>query len=159
MEYGVGNGKYTITTTADTVDVSIANYDWTSYSVDFDYFTLTSYNPSRTVTFTYHGGGNLQYIPQGTDMTQYYNRPITRFKIGDSSLPSGYQAVQIAFTTGGQSSIDAWGGVNLNFGGTQVTSLPCDVSGSDAFNNWIAFDPSWAQTPNNPFTDLWIEFA
>ena len=104
-------------------------------------------------------GGNLQYIPQGTDMTQYYNRQITRFKIGDSSLPSGYQVVNIAFSTGGQGTIDAWGGVNLNFGGTRVASLPCDVSGFDEFNNWFVYDQNWSYSNNNPFTDLWIEFA
>lgn len=101
-------------------------------------------------------GGGLVYIPQGTDMTQYYYRTITRFKIGDSALPYGYQGLNINF--GGQhGQVSQWV-TNFTFSGNQVTSLPCDVSGSDVLNLWDCTDQNWSTTHNNPFTDLWIEY-
>ena len=157
VDYGVGNGTYTYTSANDSIGVYIEYVP--DYSVDYSYFQLYDYDPSMTVTFTYQGGGggDLQYIPQGTDMTQYYYRTITRFKIGDSALPYGYQVLNINF--GGQhGQVSQWV-TNFTFSGNQVTSLPCDVSGSDVLNLWDCSDQNWSTTHNNPFTDLWIEFA
>lgn len=157
IDCGVGNGTYTYTSANDSIGVDISSVQ--DYSVDYGSFQLYDYDPSITVTFTYQGGGGgFTHIPQGTDMSQYYNQTITRFKIGDSSLPSGYQQVNLAFQTGGSGSISTWSAC-FAFDNTYVTSLPCDVSGSDSLTQWNCFDSSWGMSSNNPFTDLWIEFA
>ena len=146
------------------------------YSIDSNYIYLHIVNSpkdgdSDCITIRINGdkcanvyvnfvdsGGGLVYIPQGTDMTQYYYQPITRFKIGDSSFPSGYQQVNLAFQTGGMGNISIWSAY-FTFDNTYVSSLPCDVSGSDSLRQWDCYDSSWGMSSNNPFTDLWIEFA
>lgn len=157
-EYGessVGNGTYTYSSLSDPILVEVENYSQ-DYTIGIPSITLSSSNPSGTITFSKVGG--LTHIPQGEDMSQYYNQTITRFKIGDSSFPSGYQTVNLNFQTGGYGSIATWG-TNFTFDNTYVSSLPCDVSGSDVITSWTCSDSSWSQTTNNPFTDLWIEFA
>jgi hypothetical protein len=157
IDYNVENGTYTYTTTANTIPVDIdrvANYD-----LDYSHFDLYS-GGSQTVTFTYQGGGGgLVNIPQGTNMEQYYGRTITRFKIDNPSLPSGFQMLNFGFQKGGGSGQIASWGTNFTFDSTLVRSLPCDVSGSDELTSWVCFDSSWAASPINPFTDLWIEWA
>lgn len=155
----VGNGTYTYTTTTDDIVVRLDTSGLSDYTVDHDTFMLYS-GGSQTVTFTYQGGGGgLVNIPQGTNMEQYYGRTITRFKIGDSSLPSGFQMLNFGFQKGGSGGQIASWGTNFTFDSTWVQSLPCDVSGSDELTSWLCFDSSWATSPINPFTDLWIEFA
>ena len=158
-ESGVGNGTYTYSSHSDPILVEVENYSQ-DYTIGSPSITLSSSNPSGSFTFIYQGGGGggFTHIPQGTDMSQYFNQTITRFKIGDSSFPSGYQTVNLNFQTGGYGSIATWG-TNFTFDNTSVYSLPCDVSGSDAITSWTCSDSSWSQTTNNPFTDLWIEFA
>ena len=155
----VGNGTYTYTTTTDDIVVQLDTSGLSDYTVDHAVFWLYS-GGSQTVTFTYQGGGGgLVNIPQGTNMEQYYGRTITRFKIGDPSLPSGFQMLNFGFQKGGSGGqISSWG-TNFTFDSTWVQSLPCDVSGSDELTSWLCFDSSWATSPINPFTDLWIEFA
>lgn len=153
----LGNGTYTITTSEVYVQVIISSVQ--DYSLDYDNFYLDADDHfSKTVTFTHQGGG-LVNIPQGTNMEQYYGRTITRFKIGDSSLPSGFQMLNFGFQKGGSGGHIASWGTNFTFDSTLVQSLPCDVSGSDELTSWLCFDSSWATSPINPFTDLWIEFA
>lgn len=153
-ESGVGNGTYTYSSHSDPILVEVENYSQ-DYQVS-GAIILSPSNPSGTITFSKIGG--LTHIPQGTDMSQYYNQTITRFKIGDSSLPSGYQQVNLAFQTGGSGQIGrSW--ANFFFDNTQVISIPCDVTGSDSLTQWTCFNSSWQSTTENPFTDLWIEFA
>lgn len=153
----LGNGTYTITTSEVYVQVIISSVQ--DYSLDYDNFYLDADDHfSKTVTFTHQGGG-LVNIPQGTNMEQYYGRTITRFKIGDSSLPSGFQMLNFGFQKGGSGGQIASWGTSFTFDSTWVHSLPCDVSGSDELTSWVCFDSSWATSPINPFTDLWIEFA
>ena len=154
IEFSVGNGIYTYSSQNDFMLVEVLNYSQ-DYQVSGT-IILSPSNPSGTITFSKVGG--LIHIPQGADMSQYYNQTITRFEIGDSSLPSGYQQVNLAFQTGGSGNIGSnW--ANFHFDNTYVISLPCNVTGSDSLTQWTCFNSSWAQTTNNPFTDLWIEFA
>ena len=155
IDYNVGNGTYTYSTSNNTADVIIDAV--TNYTVDHDHFTVID-GGSYIVTFTHQGGG-LVNIPQGTNMEQYYGRTITRFKIGDSSLPSGFQMLNFGFQKGGSGGQIAFWATNFTFDSTLVQSLPCDVSGSDELTSWLCYDSSWATSPINPFTDLWIEFA
>lgn len=154
VDYGVGNGIYTYSSQNDFMLVEVLNYSQ-DYQVSGT-IILSPSNPSGTITFSKVGG--LTHIPQGEDMSQYYNQTITRFKIGDSSFPSGYQTVNLNFQTGGYGSIATWG-TNFTFDNTYVSSLPCDVSGSDTITSWTCSNSSWQSTTENPFTDLWIEFA
>jgi hypothetical protein len=158
VDYGVGNGIYTYSSQSDLILVEVLNYSQ-DYQVS-GAIVLSPSNPSGTITFIYQGGGGggFTHIPQGADMSQYYNQTITRFKIGDSSFPSGYQTVNLNFQNGGSGNIGTWG-PNFYFDGTWVNSLPCDVSGSDTLTSWTCFNSIWQSTTENPFTDLWIEFA
>ncbi len=156
VDYGVGNGIYTYSSQNDFMPVEVLNYSQDYQVSGGGAIFLSSSNPSGTITFS--KGGGFTHIPQGTDMSQYYNQQITRFKIGDSSFPSGYQTVNLNFQTGGSGNIGS-GWWQFTFDNTLVNSLPCDVSGSDAITSWTCFDSSWGMSNNNPFTDLWIEFA
>lgn len=157
-ESGVGNGTYTYSSYSDPILVEVENYSQ-DYTIGSPSITLSSSNPSGSFTFIYQGGGGggFTHIPQGTDMSQYYNQTITRFKIGDSSFPSGYQ--QLSFvTSGGSGTISQWG-VSFFYSGNYYNSIPCDLTGSDTITSWTCSDSSWQSTTENPFTDLWIEFA
>jgi len=155
IDHNVGNGTYTYTTTYDTIAVDIdrvANYD-----LDYSHLDLYS-GGSQTVTFTYQGGGGggLESIPYGTDMSQYYNRYIKRIVIGDTTY------------SGAQCLINNWGGVSTGYisfapwgvysGGdfSGISSLPIDATPTNPvqllswdYNNGTA----------NPFNDLQIEWA
>ena len=163
VDSSVGNGTYTYSSQVDPMPVDVLNYSQ-DYTISNPSITLSSSNPSGSFAFIYQGGGGggLTHIPQGEDMSQYFNQQITRFKIGDSSFPSGYQTLNLIFQTGGYGSIATWG-TNFTFDNTLVNSLPCDVTasgvGSDSLTQWNCLNSSWQSTTENPFTDLWIEFA
>lgn len=154
VDSSVGNGIYRYSSQNDFMLVEVLNYSQ-DYQVS-GAIVLSHSNPSGTITFSKVGG--LTHIPQGEDMSQFFNQQITRFKIGDSSFPSGYQTVSLNFLTGGSGNIGG-GWWQFTFDNTLVNSLPCNVTGSDAFTNWNCFNSSWQLTTENPFTDLWIEFA
>ena len=129
------------------------------YTVDYSQFVLHS-GGSQTVTFTYQGGGGggLESIPYGTDMSQYYNRQVERFVINDTAYLSS--DLQIHFGEWG-------GGSMLNVGTNQwsvygngafagVSGLPIDVTfGSPE----ILYTWSYNNSTVNPFDDLQIEWA
>lgn len=154
----LGNGTYTITTSEVYVQVIISSVQ--DYSLDYDNFYLDADDHfSKTVTFTHQGGGGgLESIPYGTDMSQYYNRQVERFVINDTGYLSSYMAARFG----------EWGaGSYLNVGTNQwsiygngafagVSSLPIDVTfGSPE----ILFSWDWNNSTMNPFNDLQIEWA
>lgn len=152
IDYNVGNGTYTYTTTDGLIPVDIDSV--TDYSLDYSHLDLYS-GGSQTVTFTYQGGG-LVHIPAGTDMSQYYNSQlIKRFVINDTSyLQDAYTGIycnNFADTL----TITKW---NVTSQGqfSNITNLPIDVTFSTPVNlsSWY-FDSS----STNPFKDLQIEWA
>ena len=102
------------------------------------------------------GGGGLESIPFGTDMSQYYNRYIKRIVIGDATY------------SGGNCIINNWGNVSTGFitvaqwgvycGGdfTGISSLPIDSTPTNPVQllSW-----SYNNGTTNPFNDLQIEWA
>lgn len=154
IDYNVGNGTYTYSTSNDTADVIIDGV--TNYTVDHDHFTLID-GGSQTVTFTYQGGGGgLESIPYGRDMSQYYNRYIKRIVIGDGTY------------SGGDCLINNWGQVSTGYitvaswgvmcGGdfSGISSLPIDATPTNPVQllSW-----NYNNGTVNPFNDLQIEWA
>lgn len=105
------------------------------------------------ITQTETGGGGLESIPYGTDMSQYYNRYIKRIVIGDASATSStnifcnYWADTLTIN---QWSVYGQGQFS------SITSLPIDITLTNAalLNDW-----GDGSNHNNIFNYLQIEWA
>lgn len=153
-EFNPSNGTYTYTTTATSIDVNIM-YDSSSYSANADYAMLDENDTSYTFVLTpTGGGGGLESIPYGTDMSQYYGRNISRFVINDTTYNDEF--TQIAFDNYSSSlNVSSWGVSGMGVF-SNVNSLPIDVTLSTPIQlfNWSYNNSSTI----NPFQDLEIEF-
>ena len=151
-DFNVGNGTYTYTTTADAIPVFIETV--TDYSLDYSNFVLYS-GGSKTVTFTYQGGGGLESIPKDTDMAQYYNRYIKRIVIGDTTFNGDCTINNWGQVSTGYISVASWG---VYSGGdfSGISSLPIDTTPANPVQllSW-----NYNNSTANPFNDLQIEWA
>lgn len=113
------------------------------------------------ITQTETGGGGLESIPIGTDMSQYYGRYIKRIVIGDTTLPGngikiwcdGGNNNGLNGSTQGDTSMSAYGTF-----GNGVVNLPLDITLS-APSQLTTFSYGWWPiVGTNPFNDLQIEW-
>lgn len=154
-DYNVGNGTYTYTTTTDDIVVNLDTSGLSDYTVDYSQFVLYS-GGSQTVTFTYQGGGGLESIPYGTDMSQYYNSQlIKRFVINDISYLQNVYTGIYCNNWVDQLTITRWNVVGQGQF-SNITNLPIDVTFPTPVNltSW-----NFDSTSINPFNDLQIEWA
>ena len=157
----VGNGTYTYTTTTDDIAVAIDTNGLSDYTIDYNSFTLYS-GGSQTVTFTYQGGGGgLESIPYGTDMTQYYNRYIKRIVINDTTVPDNGICINQQNATDnlyGQIQGNTYMSAMGAFGNSNV-NLPLDITPSSPVELTYFGVGWWPIVTTNPFNDLQIEWA
>ena len=102
------------------------------------------------ITQTEEGGGGLESIPYGTDMSQYYNRYIKRIVIGDGT--TSYFTDIYCGNWRDSMSINSWS-ASGNGQFSSVTSLPIDVTVDTPtiLNQW--------SPTGNTFNDLQIEWV
>lgn len=101
------------------------------------------------------GGGGLESIPYGTDMSQYYNRYIKRIVIGDATISdddciiNNWGQVSTGYIT-----VARWG---VYCGGdfSGISSLPIDATPTNPVQllSW-----SYGNSTTNPFNYLQIEW-